>query len=356
MAARTTRKDRKLKQKKNRPKNRNVSSVIDHAVQIIHGVCGLAGSRTLIDEFRAELRAEKVLAAIRRRQTGPVFDWLMSALSYQGISDQVAYEYMDKHGRAKWRDIEQKLDRRATCPKLKSYWHFHECRYQKTSRTCSEPDHIEHCPLPSHDLRNGRLNQTAYSLFLFVRDIADGDLIDWIDCQLQTVDKLAGPDRLARMRAVLIDPLREIYGLSDKVLTMALSCLLLGAPKRMRLWIEVGSSMIAIDTLVHNFLHRTGILRRFKTAHEYGAGCYEVGGCAEIIQEVAERIDARQFNPSFPHIFPRFVQHAIWRYCSQSGLDMCNGNRIDDSRRCGNKDCKLRMMCDRVTLHRSTET
>ena len=37
------------------------------------------------------------------------------------------------------------------------------------------------CPLPSHDLRNGRLNQTAYSLFLFIRDIADGDLIGWID-------------------------------------------------------------------------------------------------------------------------------------------------------------------------------
>ena len=41
---------------------------------------------------------------------------------------------------------------------------------------------------------------------------------------------------------------------------MALSSLLLGAPKKLVLWIEVGGSMIAIDTLVHNFLHRTGIL------------------------------------------------------------------------------------------------
>ena len=44
---------------------------------------------------------------------------------------------------------------------------------------------------------------------------------------------------------------------------MALSSILLGAPKKMRLWHEVGASMIAIDTLVHNFLHRTGILHRF---------------------------------------------------------------------------------------------
>src|SRR5438067_1253832 len=36
---------------------------------------------------------------------GPVFDWLLAALSYQGISDQVAYDYMQKHGRATWAEI-----------------------------------------------------------------------------------------------------------------------------------------------------------------------------------------------------------------------------------------------------------
>jgi hypothetical protein len=72
------------------------------------------------------------------------------------------------------------------------------------------------------------------------------------------------------MRSSLIEPLREVYGLSDKVLTMALSCILLGAPKKMSLWIEVGGSMIAIDTLVHNFLHRTGILHWFDANHAYG--------------------------------------------------------------------------------------
>jgi hypothetical protein len=67
-----------------------------------------------------------------------------------------------------------KLGQGAGCPKLKTYWHFHGCRYNKLGRTCAEPDHISRCPLPTHDLRNGRLNQTAYSLYLFVRDIADG--------------------------------------------------------------------------------------------------------------------------------------------------------------------------------------
>ena len=58
--------------------------------------------------------------------------------------------------------------------------------------------------------------------------------------------------------------------------------------------------MIAIDTLVHNFLVRTGILARFDADHSYGAACYQAGGCADIIAAVADRIDARQFNPGFP--------------------------------------------------------
>src|ERR1700674_4071932 len=296
MAATTTIRHRQTN-RQNHPKIQNEQgSAIDHAVRIIHAICGLAGSSTLIDDIRADLRADKVQAAIRHRDTAVVFDWLMAALSYQGIADQVAYDYMERHGRAEWRDIDQKLSQGVSCPKLKSYWHFHGCRYEKGSRPCAEPEHIGACPLPSHDLRNGHLNQAAYSLFLFIRDLADGDLIGWINAQLEAANGPPGPDRLPRMAAALIEPLREIYGVSDKVLAMALSSLLLGAPEKMALWTEVGGSMIAIDTLVHNFLHRTGILSRFTASHSYGAACYRPGGCANIIAAVAQRIDARQFN------------------------------------------------------------
>jgi hypothetical protein len=351
VAPTTTVLSRRQTANQNHPKIQNEqSAALNHAVRLIHAVCGLAGSANLIDEIRADLRAEKIQAAIRNRDTGPVFDWLTAALSYQGISDQVAYEYMEKHGRAAWSDIARQIGR-ASCPKLKSYWHFYNCRYEKNSRTCAEPDHIGSCPLPQHDLRNGHLNQMAYSLFLFIRDLANGDLLNWIDRQLATANSPPGPDRLARMRASLIGPLREIYGVSDKVLTMALSCILLGAPTGKALWAEVGASMIAIDTLVHNFLHRTGILARFQAEHSYGAACYGPSGCAEIIDAIADRIDARQFNTSFPQPFPRFVQHAIWRYCSQNGLDVCNGNQIDDDKCCSNSDCRMRLMCDRIALY-----
>ena len=191
----------------------------------------------------------------------------------------------------------------------------------------------------------------AYSLFLFIRDIADGDPVGWIDRQFQDADDPASPSRLAKLREALIGPLREVYGVSDKALTMSLSCILLAAPKRLHLWREVGASMIAIDTLVHNFLVRTGILARFKANHSYGAACYQPGGCADIIDAVAQRIDARQFNPGFPQPFPRFVQHAIWRYCAQSGLDVCNGNRIDDRQSCNNVYCQIHTNCDRIVLN-----
>ena len=260
MVATTTIRHRQTNRKNHLKTRKPSAAAIDHAVRLIHAICGLAGSATWIDDIRADLRADKVQAAIRHRDTAVVFDWLMAALSYQGIADAVAYDYMERHGRAAWRDIDQKLGRGVSCPKLKSYWHFHGCRYEKASRTCAEPEHIGGCPLPSHDLRNGHLNQAAYSLFLFIRDLADGDLIGWIDAQLAAANGPPGPHRLTRMRDSLIEPLREIYGVSDKVLAMALSSLLLGAPKKMVLWTEVGGSMIAIDSLVHNFLHRTGIL------------------------------------------------------------------------------------------------
>jgi hypothetical protein len=323
-------------------------AAIDHATRLILRVCRLVGPAAIFDDAGDSV---EVASAIRERDTAVLFDWLVAAFSYQGISDQVASGYMQRHGTATWHVIESDLRHAPSCPKLRSYWHFHDCQYNKTRYTCAEPDHLAKCPLPNLWLRNGRLNQTAYALHLFIRDIADCDLVGWIDRRLTTAANQYKPNRLARMRAALLDPLKEVYGVSDKVLMMALSQLFLGAPRARRRWREVGGSMIAVDTLVHNFLHRTGILRRFRADHAYGPACYRPGGCAEVIETVAQQIDASKFNRRFPRMFPRFVQHAIWHYCSQQGLDICNGNQIDDRKRCDNKNCSLYSACDREPLH-----
>ena len=237
----------------------------DYAVNVIHTICALAGPTSLIDDARDDLQQHGVLAAIKSHDAGMLFDWLMSVLSYQGVSDAVATQYMDEHGRATWAAISRV---RPACPKLASYWQFYDCRYHKGSRTCAEPDHLPDCPLPTYDLRNGRLNQTAFSLYLFIRDVAGGDLVAWIDARLAYADsEHDGPDRLARLRNALLEPLRHVYGTSDKVWSMALATLLLGAGRTRKRWAEVGGSMIAIDTLVHNLLHRTGILQRLDAEH-----------------------------------------------------------------------------------------
>lgn len=323
-------------------------SPLDHAVRLIHPVCCFAGSGNFVADMQSDRDPQGLRSAIVQQDTAAIFDSLVSALSYQGISDQVATNYMDQHGRVTWRQIETGLSRRPPCPKLQSYWHFRDCRYDKASRTCAEPEYCSRCPLPVHPLRNGRLNQTAYSLFLFIRDIADGDFVNWIDGRLKSAAEPNDPARVSRMREALIEPLRNVYGVADKVLTMALSTVLLAADDERVAWREVGASMIAIDTLVHNFLYRTGILNGFDAKHAYGPSCYRPGGCAAILQAVAEQIDARQFNPAFPKVFPRFVQHAVWRYCAQQGLNVCNGNRIDDRKSCANIYCRIYSICERI--------
>jgi hypothetical protein len=319
------------------------------AKELIRAVCAVAGSTSLIDEIDAETAQAGLTEAVALGHTAPVFDWLLTSFSYQGISDAVARNYIAKHGAATWSGIGASLASIPSCPKLRAYWAFEACRYDKGSFSCSQPDHIDGCPVPRPRLRNGRLNQTAYSLFLFVRDVAGGDLVGWLDSQLTSAASLDRNLWAARQEA-LIGPLRNVYGVSDKVLTMALSSLLIGARNERPHWFEIGKAMIAVDTLVHNFLHRTGILGGCGTPHQFGAACYRPGGCTEVIRAISRQIDARAFNPKFPQNFPRFVQHAIWRFCAADGLNLCNGNRINDEKSCGVTYCYLYRQCEKLPL------
>lgn len=195
----------------------------------------------------------------------------MDSFSFQGISDGVASTYLELHGNATWKGIKAELTRRPSCPLLPTYWTFEGCRYDKTRVSCSQPSHITRCPLPRHRLRNGRLNQTAFSLYLFIRDHAQSDLIGWIDEQLDGID--ASDSRLSQ--EALVGPMRHLFGVSDKVLAMTLSSILMADRASRPSWFDVGSQMIVVDTLVHNFLRRTGILAAFGGGHAYGPKCYQ---------------------------------------------------------------------------------
>ena len=293
----------------NRPPDALIS-----AVTLVRRVCDLASLPCLIDDARDELRRAGVAEAIRRHDDAKLFEWLLDAISYQGISDAIAQRYMDEHGRVRHADVVSALDTPPQCPKLESWWHFEGCGYRKWANHCSEPKLIRSCPLPSHDLRNGNLNQAAFSLALFMRDVADGDVVTWIDDRLARAE--CGPQsaRGARLAASVIEPMRHVYGVSDKVLNMSLATLFMGGDAKRERWINAGANMIAVDSLVHHWLVRTGILRGLRASHVYGEQCYAENGCAAIIAQISKRIDARKYNPDFPRYFPRFIQHTLWRF------------------------------------------
>ena len=61
------------------------------------------------------------------------------------------------------------------------------------------------------------------------------------------------PGREQRMQAALIEPLGHIAGVGPKLWNMMLADLLLAADPQRERWVTAGASMIAIDTLIHNF-------------------------------------------------------------------------------------------------------
>ena len=85
----------------------------------------------------ADLRDCGISRAVRDHDTPVLFDWLVEALSFQGISDAVAAGYMDQHGNVRWADIAEALSRNPTCPKLGGAFcpsHVDDCSYKTPSR------------------------------------------------------------------------------------------------------------------------------------------------------------------------------------------------------------------------------
>jgi hypothetical protein len=318
-----------------------------YASNLVCHVCEISGQHNIIKDIRRSFRGSGLLDAIQRHDDDVIFNWLVEAISYQGISDAAADSYIAEHGMIAAADIREAVSGNC-CVKTSSYWRFENCGYRKTKRNCNEPQIFGRCPLPKHDLRNGNLSQAAYSLFLFFRDVCSGDFVGWLDEQLSSVGNSFGV--AGHGGDAVITPLLQVFGVSHKVLNMTLANLLLGGDPKRKRWIAAGAGMIAVDSLVHAWLWRSGILKRLKAVHPYGPQCYGPRGCAAIIEAMSARIDARTFNRTFPKEFPRFVQKAIWYFCAGAGLDHCNGNRIDDRHRCAQTECILFDGCGRVKL------
>jgi len=130
---------------------------------------------------------------------------------------------------------------------------------RKGRGTSAEPAHQQGCPLPRHALRKGNLNVAAYSLALFIRGVCAGDFVAWLDASLAYADPgLGSTNRAEALGIAMVRPLTGVAGTGPKLWSLMLAELLLvGDPGRER-WVTAGAGMIAVDSLVHNFLHRRG--------------------------------------------------------------------------------------------------
>jgi hypothetical protein len=292
------------------------------------------------DSGTADLRR-----AIVDHDTPTLFRHLTRGLGYQGISDAVARRYAEQHGDADWDTVETFLGRDARCQKLAGFDDFNDCRFTKTGPSCSNPSLLGSCPVGRLPLRRGLLNEQAFSLFLLIADRCDGDLVAHIDRTLSVAWDEGDPITIGR--EALIALLTSVRGVSRKVASMMLATLLTAADVSRPRWHGVGRSMVAIDSLVHNLLHRTGILHAYRAEHRYSALCYGLTGCEAVVRDLASRLHTNAC------VSPRSLQHAIWHFCAADGLAICNGKKIRDAAACQQLDCPLAARCARIPLRPS---
>lgn len=305
---------------------------------------------SFVVDTQARMVENGVAAAVRTHDTGALYTWILSLARLQGTSDRAADRYAAGRAEVRWRDVTAALASSPRCSRLRSFWDFTGCRYRKGTEMCAEPALLSACPLPRLDLRKGALNIGAYSLAQFLRDIARGDLVAWIDGRLDGADSGDNdPDRARRMRDAVALPFAEIAGIGPKLARMTLADLLIGGDPARERWVTAGGAMVAIDTLVHNVLARTGIIDARGVRHALGPACYQPGGCASVIEGLAADLSVDRGLGQAP-ILPRQLQHAIWHLASEGGWAICHGRRIDDAVGCRQRWCPAGHACARLPL------
>jgi len=268
------------------------------------------------------------------RKSIKLYQYLLGCFLFAGGGDQsnLGY-YANQRVKPTFNRVKRAL-KGAQCLKLATFETFKGCRYQKTTNTCNEPAILGTCPLPKFDMKRGSLNHMAFSLYFFLRDVCGRDFYAYATQHFGTGRLTAGA--VNELLHAFIGKVTTIANVGPKLAHMALSSLFLTRWD----YCQVGLHMIAVDSLVHNFLHRTGILDSCQLDHAYGPRCHTEKGCMGVIQDLANRIDCREFNPTLPAHFPRFIQYHIWAYCAKDGENICNGNKCNPGK--PNPACVLR--------------
>jgi hypothetical protein len=124
---------------------------MQRTISLIQHVCDIAAPRNYLAETREYLLNAGIVAAVATHDTPALYRWLMEAISYQGIADRIASDYLDRYRRVEWADVENGLKRPDPCRKLAAYWTFHGCGYRKSACSCAVPTRLPQRFLLRHD-------------------------------------------------------------------------------------------------------------------------------------------------------------------------------------------------------------
>lgn len=284
------------------------------------------------------------------RGSGPeiIAGKLFEIANYQGMSDRAASSWLSTNGSPDFQELALRLPHER-CECVGSVDGISGCGYLRSQRVCSHPALLASCIVPTIPARKGQLSRLAVALSYWAAQLPNQSLGAWVRSKLKRGDHRAGG-------AAMVEDLKRLPGVSDKVASMIASDVAIGLSAGSDALLRAGASVIVVDRLVHNLLIRTGAVRIAGRSHAFGLGCYAEGGCRDLIVLFARGIDARQFNRRWPTFAPRMLQHAIWRLCAGDEMNICNGNNTRADAACGIRSCPAFDACARVGIADYTTT
>ncbi len=153
---------------------------IEMVKQIIRAYQKLFVDPYLTDSTEIEAILHQMQHGKLHHKSIKLYQYFLESFLLSGGGDQSNQNYYNNQ---KYKPTFNRVKRAlqaAQCPKLTSFEAFKGCGYRKTTNNCTEPAFRGSCPLPRFDMKRGALNQMAFSLYFFRRDVCRRDFYTFV--------------------------------------------------------------------------------------------------------------------------------------------------------------------------------
>jgi hypothetical protein len=155
-----------------------------HSIEIVKQII-VAHQKLFVDIYltdspEVEAIVDQMIHAKLHHKSIRLYQYLVEAFILSGGGDQSNQGYYAKQKYKPTFNRVKRALKAAHCPKLAGFEAFQGCGYRKTTRKCNDPAFLRSCPLPSFDMKRGALNQMAFSLYFFLRDVAVRDFYTYV--------------------------------------------------------------------------------------------------------------------------------------------------------------------------------